>query len=459
MSESEQAANQGTALLVVSLSSFIMPLMLSSVNVAIPSIAADLHAEALLVSWISTAYLLASAVFLLPVGKLADLVGRKKIYLCGMLIVTLASFFAASAASITQLIGWRVVQGLGAAMLFATGVAMLSSIFPAEKRGAAIGITVSCVYLGLACGPLFGGWMTAHFSWRSVFLVHIPVALLVIVLAALKLQGEWRAPGRQKFDFPGACLYAICICSLMAGLSLLPRAAGLVALALCALCLYAFVVYENRASDPIFELAVFRNNRVLTFSCLASLILYSSTFSLTFLLSLYLQNIRGMSPQAAGLVMILQPLVMALFSPWTGKLSDRVEPRYLTSSGMAMVSIGLGLLTALQAQTSLAYILSALFLIGLGFALFSSPNVNAIMGSVERKHLGVAAGTVSTTRVLGQMFSMAVVTLALALVMGNSPLLPENNPALLYSIRLSLFAACSLSALGIYLSFVRGNVR
>ena len=173
-------ANQKTALLVVSLSSFIMPLMLSSVNVAIPSIAASMNAEALLLSWISTAYLLTSAVFLLPFGKLADIVGRKKIYLTGMFVITLASFFAASAQSIVQLIGWRVMQGLGAAMLFSTGVAILSSIFPPEKRGGAIGVTVSAVYFGLACGPLFGGWFAAafgidnngangHLSWSSGF--------------------------------------------------------------------------------------------------------------------------------------------------------------------------------------------------------------------------------------------------------------------------------------------------
>ena len=176
-------------------------------------------------------------------------------------------------------------------------------------------------------------------------------------------------------------------------------------------------------------------------------------------MSLYLQNIKGFSPQTAGLIMILQPLVMALSSAYTGKLSDRYEPRYIASSGVCLVSIGLGLLSALEKDTSLTYILVSLLFVGLGFALFSSPNVNAIMGSVEKKYLGVVAGTAGTTRVLGQMFSMAVVTLAFALIMGNNPLIPENYPALLQSIRMSLFTACCLSVVGIYLSMARGNIR
>lgn len=452
-------ADQKTALLVVCLSSFIMPLMLSSVNVALPTIAVSMHANAILLSWVSTAYLLSSAVFLLPFGKLADILGRKKIYLWGMFITTLASLLAASSQSIYLLIAWRVMQGVGAAMLFSTGIAILSSIFPAERRGSAIGMSVSAVYFGLTCGPLVGGWLTQHLSWRSVFIVHIPVAVFVMLLTNLKLSGEWKGQSGQTFDFIGSFIYAITITSLMLGLSLLPSKYSLFIFSLSVLSLFSFIHYEKRVTNPIFEVGIFRQNRLLTFSCLASLILYTSTFGMTFLMSLYLQNIKAMSPQTAGMVMFVQPLVMAILSPYTGKLSDRYEPRYLTTAGMFLVSFGLGLLTALQQNTSLSYILMSLILIGLGFALFSSPNANAIMGSVDKKYLGIASGTVSTTRVLGQMFSMAVVTLAFALIMGRTPLSPEHYPELLQSIRISIFIAACLSVVGIYLSMARGNVR
>lgn len=456
---SNLTSNQRTALLVVSLSSFIMPMMLSSVNVALPSIASALEAEALYLSWVSNAYLLTSAIFLLPFGKLGDIIGRKKVYLGGMVLVTLASFLAASSQSILQLIGWRVLQGMGAAMLFSTGVAILSSIFPPEKRGSAIGMTVSAVYFGLACGPLFGGWLTQHFSWRSVFLVHLPVAILVIILAWFRLEGDWKGETEQKFDFIGTCIYAVSITSLMLGLSLLPTTAGVITLLLCALSLYFFFRYESTVTHPIFAVSMFHANRVLLFSCLAALILYSSTFGITFLMSLYLQNIKGLSPQFAGLIMILQPLIMALASPIAGRLSDRIEARYLSSGGMFLIASGLGLLSAISATTSVSYLLPCLFLIGLGFAFFSSPNTNAIMGSVDKKYLGAAGGTVSTVRVVGQMFSMAIVTLALALFMGNNPLTPEYYPSLLQSIRVSLLVACCLCITGMILSIARGNVR
>ena len=348
---------------------------------------------------------------------------------------------------------------MGAAMLFSTGVAILSSVFPPEKRGSAIGMTVSAVYFGLACGPLFGGWLTQHLSWRSVFLVHLPVALLVIIIASIKLKGDWRGEGGQRFDLAGTCIYALTISSLMLGLTFIPTLPGFIALAVSALGLFVFFRYEARIEFPIFAVKIFRANRVLIFSCLAALILYSSTFGITFLMSLYLQNIKAISPQFAGLIMILQPLTMAITSPFAGRLSDRFEPRLLASAGMCCIATGLGLLSTVGLNTSLQFILPCLFLIGLGFAFFSSPNTSAIMGSVEKKYLGVAGGTAATVRVIGQMFSMAIITFALALFMGNNPLTPEHNPALLQSIKVSWLTACGLCVVAVFLSLARGNVR
>jgi len=438
-------SEQKTALLVVCLSSFIMPLMLSSVNVAIPTIAVSLHADAIQLSWVSSAYLLASAIFLLPFGKLADGLGRKKVYLWGMYVTTVGSLLAAISPSVSVLIIWRIMQGIGAAMLFATGVAILSAVFPQQRRGSAIGLSVSSVYFGLTCGPLFGGWLTQHLSWRSVFLVHIPVTMLVIVITKLKLKCEWRGQPGQQFDVAGSFIYAITITSLMLGLSWLPAAKAIFILLLGLVGLFSFIRYESRINNPVLEISVFKHNRLLTFSCLAALILYTATYGLTFLMSIYLQNIQGLSPQTAGLILIVQPLVMALLSPCTGKLSDHYEPRYLTAGGMGLIALGLAMLATLGQHTPLSFILTSLAMIGLGFALFSSPNINAIMGSVDKNHLGIAAGIVSTARVLGQMLSMAVVTMAFALFMGRSALAPEHYAGLLLSIRVSLITAVCFS--------------
>jgi EmrB/QacA subfamily drug resistance transporter len=452
-------ANQRTALIVVSLSSFIMPLMLSSVNVAIPTIALSFQADAIQISWISTAYLLTAAVFLLPFGRLADMKGRKLIYFYGMATVITASLLAATSQNIEMLILWRVVQGMGAAMLFGTGVAILTAVFPPEKRGRALGINVSAIYFGLTCGPLFGGWVTQHISWRAVFFIHVPIALFILVLTRLKLEGEWKGEEGQKMDLAGALIYALAIIFLMIGLSTITDWRGVVLLIASIICLIVFVRYEKKIEHPLFDVGVFSDNRAFSFSCLASLTLYTCTFALTFLMSLYLQNVKGLSPQLSGVIMICQPVLMALLSPTTGKLSDKIEPRYLTAVGMLLIAVGLTLLAQLKMESTITYILCCLSFTGIGFALFASPNTNAIMSSVDRTRLGVAASSVSTTRVLGQMLSMAVVMLAFTTVMGPLGITPENTPLLLRGIKLSLTVTSWLAILGIYLSMARGNLR
>ncbi|MBI2993051.1 MAG: MFS transporter [Gammaproteobacteria bacterium] len=451
-------STQRTALIIVWLSSFIAPLMLSAVNVALPRIAEGLNANAILLGWVPTAYLLTSAVLLLPFGRIADLHGRKKVFLWGMTVVTVASVLASGVHSAAALIACRVLQGVGASMLFATGVAILSSIYPRERRGAAIGLTVSAVYLGLTCGPLIGGWATQHLSWRGVFLIHVPAALLIILVAFWKLRGEWKDPAAGRLDLPGAAIYAASIIAIMYGVSALPAIHSLVAIIGGVAGVWYFFRFERGRESPLFDVSLFDSNRVFTFSCLASLTTYSSTFGISYLMSLYLQYIQGMTPQFAGMILIAQPAMMALFSPLSGRLSDRLEPRYLSSAGILLIGIGLALLATLTSVSSMHFIVAALMLTGFGVALFSAPNTNAIMGSVEKRSLGVAGGAVSTMRVLGQMFSMGVVSTVFAVLLGPVRLTPENYPHLLEAIKFSLVAAACISVTGIFLSLSRGNV-
>ena len=455
---SEQTLRR-TALTIVCLGAFITPLMLSAVNVAIPTIARGLEMDAITASWVPLAYLLSSGVFLLPFGRLGDMYGRKKMFLCGMATVTVASILASLAVSPSLLILCRALQGMGAAMLFGTGIAILSSVYPPEKRGKVLGLSVSSVYLGLTCGPFAGGWVTQQFGWRAVFLFHIPAVLLVIILGLVNLKGEWRGPAGQKFDFPGALIYAATVVALMYGFSILPAASGFALVLLSCIGFAVFFRYEKRQQHPLFNVNLFSGNPVLTYSCIAALIMYSATFSTTFLMSLYLQNIKGFSPQLAGLIMISQPLVMTVFSPLAGRMSDRHEPRLLASSGMGFTATGLGLLAAAGAQTPAGLIVTTLALVGLGFSLFSSPNTNAILSSVDGKYLGAASGTVATMRVIGQMFSMGIVTLVFALMLGPVQFSPEQHGQLLASINASFIAASALCFAGVYFSLKRGNLR
>ena len=450
---------QRTALTIVCLGAFITPLMLSAVNVAIPTIARGLEMDAITASWVPLAYLLSSGVFLLPFGRLGDMYGRKKMFLSGMTTVTVASVLASFAQSALLLILCRALQGMGAAMLFGTGIAILSSVYPPEKRGKVLGLSVSSVYLGLTCGPFAGGWVTQQFGWRGVFVFHIPVVLLVIILGLVNLKGEWRGPSGQKFDVPGALIYGAAVISLMYGFSILPAAAGLVLILLSGIGFAVFFRYEKGLQYPLFNVNLFSGNPVLTYSCVAALIMYSSTFSVTFLMSLYLQTIREFTPQLAGLIMISQPLVMTLFSPVAGRMSDRYEPRLIASSGMGLTAIGLAILAAADTLTQTGLIVLTLMLVGFGFSLFSSPNTNAILSSVDRKYLGAASGTVATMRVIGQMFSMGIVTLVFALMLGPVQFSPEQHGPLLASINASFIAASALCFIGVYFSLKRGNLR
>ena len=454
----ENRTTQRSALLAVCLSAFIGPLMLSAVNVAIPAIAHGLHVDAIIMSWVPTAYLLTSAVLLLPFGKIADLYGRKKVFLTGMCIVTVASVLASTSQSIGALIAWRVLQGIGASMLFSTGVAILSSVFPREKRGAAIGMSVSSVYFGLTCGPLVGGWATQHFSWRAAFLVHVPLAAAVIAFVAYRLRPEWKDDSAKRFDAAGALIYAAAIISLMYGFSILPSQTGAALILIGVFGIAVFVRFESRIEFPIFDTRLFLSNRVFTFSCLASLVVYSSTFANSYLMSLYLQYLQGMTPRTAGMIMMSQPLIMALCSPFAGRLSDRAEPRLVASMGIAVIALGLGLLATLTPETSVPVIVGYLFTVGLGVSLFSSPNVNAIMGSVAKEHLGTASGASATMRVLGQMFSMAVVTVVFALAMGRVHIDAQHLPQLLHSIRVSFLVAACICSSAILLSLSRGKL-
>ena len=455
---SEQAL-QRTALTIVCLGAFITPLMLSAVNVAIPTIAQGLKMDAITASWVPLAYLLSSGVFLLPFGRLGDMYGRKKMFLSGMTTVTIASILASMAQSALLLILCRALQGMGAAMLFGTGIAILSSVYPSEKRGKVLGLSVSSVYLGLTCGPFAGGWVTQQFGWRGVFVFHIPVVLLVIILGLVNLKGEWRGPEGQKFDIPGALIYGAAVIALMYGFSILPALSGFVLILLSGIGFTVFFRYEKRLEYPLFNVNLFSGNPVLTYSCAAALIMYSSTFSVTFLMSLYLQNIREFTPQLAGLIMISQPLVMTLFSPVAGRMSDRYEPRLIASSGMGLTAIGLAMLAVADTLTQTELIVLTLMLVGFGFSLFSSPNTNAILSSVDRKYLGAASGTVATMRVIGQMFSMGIVTLVFALMLGPVQFSPEQHGQLLASINASFIVASALCFVGVYFSLKRGNLR
>ena len=431
--------------------------MASALNVALPAIGDELSLDAVALGWVVTAYILAAAVLLLPFGRAGDIYGRKRTFLYGMVVYSIGSLLSAAAPSATWLILARVVNGAGAAMGFATGMAILMSVVSPQERGKMLGWNVSAVYLGLSLGPVLGGIITHDLGWRWIFGINAVAGLVGVAFTLWKMKGEWAEAGGEGFDAVGAVLYAATLVSLMYGASQLPNMLGLILLPASAVGLVLFVRWEMRARSPLFDVASFRNNTVFALSNLAALINYSATAAVGFLLSLYLEYAKGLSPQRAGAILIAQPLVMTVFSPLAGRLSDRIAPRKLAAVGMALTALGLTAFCFLQQDTSLHAVVAGLSILGLGFALFSSPNTNAVMSSVDRKYYGIASGTLGSMRLIGQMLSMAVVMLILSLLMGRVRITPENYAAFGRCVRVAFGVFAALCALGVLASSARGR--
>ena len=447
------------ALLVSTAASFMTPFMASTVNIALPSIGRTFVMDAIALSWVATAYLLAAAMFLVPFGRLADIYGRKRIFIYGVVAYTVVSLLSAAAPSGTFLIFLRGLQGVAGAMIFGTGVAILTSVYPVSERGRVLGINVAAVYVGLSVGPFAGGFLTQHLGWRSVFVANALLGGFIIPLVLWRLRGEWAEARGERFDIPGSILYSISLIVIMYGFSTLPAIQGMWTILLGVSALVAFVLWELRVKNPLLDISLFRHNTVFAFSNMAALINYSATSAVTFLLSIYLQYIKGLNPQTAGFILISQPVVMAVFSPLAGRLSDRIEPRVVASLGMTFIVIGLALFAFFGGETSLLMVTINLVLLGFGFALFSSPNTNAVMSAVEKRWYGVAAATLATMRLTGQMLSMGIVMLIIAVTMGRVAITPEYYPEFLKGMKASFIIFSALCVVGIFASLARGKVR
>ena len=442
------------ALLVATLANFLTPFMSSAVNIALPAIGAEFGADAVLLSWIPTSFLLAAAMFAVPFGRISDIYGMKRIFLCGITLFTVSSLLSAVASSALFLILFRVLQGIGSAMIFVTGLAIVTSVYPASERGKAIGINIAAVYVALSLGPVVGGVMTQHLGWRSLFYAMIPLGIVILGLTCWEVKNEWAECRGERFDWKGSLLFSIVLVMIIYGFSILPGLAGIILVFLGIVGFSGFLIFELRVDSPVLNVRLFKN-RTFALSSLAALINFSATFAVVFLLSLYLQYIKGLDPQSAGLILVAQPVVMAIFTPIAGRLSDRFEPWKLASLGMALSMFGLFLFSLITAETGIAVVSTGLVILGLGFGLFASPNTSAIMGSVERKFYGVASAMVSTMRLLGQMFSMGLALMVFALFIGNAQITPVQYPALLDSIR-TVFVVCTILCFaGIFASLAR----
>jgi MFS family permease len=337
-------------------------------------------------------------------------------------------------------------------MMFGTNTAILTSSFPAEKRGQAMGFLTATVYFSLAAGPFFGGVLTQYFDWHSVFIVSAIIGSVVAVGGFCFINEDWREEVKSKFDIVGSILFATGLSALIYGFTALPYIFGFIfiAIGLIVLCVFAF--YEKQHQFPVFNIREFITNRVFCFSSLSALINYSATFAISFMLSLYLQNVRGLSPSDAGLFLILQSLIQAVISLISGNLSDKISAYFLATAGMTIIAVGLAGLCFISEDTNYWYLGVLLVLMGLGFGIFSSPNTNIIMGSVEKRFYGMASATMGTMRLTGQSLSMGIAVMSISLIVGNMEMSSIPHDKFIISSRITFALYFALCLFGIYAS-------
>ncbi len=437
-------------LIIAALSSFMAPFMGSAVNLALPEIGEEFGADAIGLNWIVSSYILASAILLLPAGRMADRVGRKAVFTAGILIFTLSTVAILFSNSLSYLLFMRVVQGAGSALLFSTSLAIVTAVFPPGERGAAMGINVTAVYAGLSAGPFIGGYLTAAFGWRSLFLFLIPFGVLCMLLIAGYLKREeWSGGEKGRFDWPGSMLYGVSLFLLMYGFSRLQETTGLIMTGSGVVIFLLFLLYEKGISNPVLNISVITGNRVFAYSCLAAFIHYSATSATGFFISLYLRYIKETGPEKAGLILMAMPVAMMILSPFSGRLSDRHDPGIIASWGMAITAAGIIAMLFLTEDTTVSVVTAILLVMGTGFAFFSSPNTNAIMSSAESRHLGLASAVTGTARMTGQMVSMGISMLLFALIIGREAITPDNHADLMGAMRVgfSIFALLCIGGL------------
>jgi MFS family permease len=453
------APNKNLILFIICIVNFFVSFAGPGFSVAIPAIGRDFNSNVILLNWVITISQLTAGVFAIPAGRIADMFGLKKIFILGLSIYLPFTILTVLSTNIYMLLGCQVIQAIGLAMIFPTTTAIISAVFPSEERGKALGIVVGILYFGFSLSPLVCGFLTENFGWRSIFLLAVPGCLAAFILVLWKVKQEWVHSRGEKYDYTGSVIYAISLISLLLGFSVLPEMYGFILILAGVTGMVIFFRWENRVSSPVFNTSLFRNNRIFLFSNLTTFISYTAASAVTYLLSLYLQYNKGLTPEHAGLVIFAEPLMQAVFSPLSGWLSDKVEPRIVVSVGMGLICLGLIPFIFVTSGTPLIMIIIPLVVLGMGFGIFSSPNTNAVMSSVSPENLGIASATLSTMRTLGILLSMAITMVIMSVMMGRVVITQEYYGIFLNCVRVAFGIFSVFCLAGVFLSLARGKLR
>jgi len=442
-------------LLASSVAIFITPAMASMVNLALVSIGNDFNVGTHNLGWITTTFFISSVAFLLPAGRIADLYGKKRTFVIGCIIVLIGNLLSSLAIDFWMLCFFRIITGAGAAFISCTGVSMIMEVFSREERGKALGINTAFVYLGASLGPVIGGLLTDAFGWRSIFYIIIPMAVIAL-FAISHLRTEFIS-SEGSFDIRGSFVYGLSIIFAMYGVMNLPNAGSIISLILGIMLLIAFIHIQKHDTWPLIDLNIFKNSG-FSRSIFATLLNYASSYAVSFFLSLYLQSIGALSASEASMILLIQPLVQVILTPFAGKWADHLDLRMLPTVGMAFTFFGLMLLLFVGININIPLIFFALLILGLGYSLFSAPNTLAVMSYVRAAEYSEASSMLSTMRQTGMMFSLGIAMCIISVVMGNADnLSPENYASFVSVMRTSWIVFMFLSLVGCFFSWFRGR--
>jgi EmrB/QacA subfamily drug resistance transporter len=426
----------------------------SVVNTILPVLRLYFQSDVASIQWVSTIYLIILSGLLLTFGHLGDIHGHKKLYLGGMVLFVLSSVICGGARSLPVLVTFRGVQAIGGAILASNAPAIVTGSFPSLQRGRAFGMVSTMTYLGLTLGPSLGGWLSQYFSWRMVFYINIPFGIVGFMLSLIFIPKDSPSSIKLPFDIWGACVFLLGLTTLMLWMNkgaelgwISPIIIGLLSLSIAFIII--FIIIERRIHYPMLDINIFRNS-LFKNSVISALLNYISLFSVTFLLPFYLIQGRFLAPAQAGLLLSIQPIMMAIAAPLSGILSDRHGSRVLVMLGMAVMAAGLFMLSQIGEVTNLFYVGLALAVTGIGTGTFISPNTSALMGSAPKSHQGIAAGIQAAARNVGMVLGIG---LSGAILTSN---LATNAPISLFTgIDIGFLVSASVAVIGIFISAAR----
>ena len=445
--------SQMSVVLVSFLTAFFAVFLAAGIVIGVPAIGSEFGMNNVVQNWIITIALLVVAVFTLPAGQISGKFGVKKCLVAGVVVFLLASIGACLSFSTESFLFFRVIQGIGGAFSNVASMAMVVQAIEPQKRGQALGFTVTGVYLAGSLSPVICGFLVFNFGWRSMFYFVIPFFVLCIILMIWKIPGDWKTYENDKIDSMGYLIYGLGILLFIYGFTSLMNATGMLCAAAGFILLLVFGYYETRTDSPAFNMSLFRNMK-FTSSNIAALCSYLAVAAITTILNYHFQYVRGWNAQMSGLILIITPIIMAFMAPNSGKLSDRIHPQKLAAIGMSIATVTLLILIFLDANTPIYLIVIAMVLQGIGMGLFTSPNTNAIMSSVPPNETPNASAAQSAMRTIGQTMSLGLLTLVFAWIMGGLELSSKYAGMIVQSSQIVCIICTIICIVAVFASLV-----